>query len=253
MGGITGSTLKRIALVSMLVDHLAASVIAKLYNIPGFLPEASRSGVEAFYNACRLFGRLAFPIYCFLLVEGFLHTSDKKRYAVRLFLFALISEIPFDWAINGQLMNWEHQNVFFTLLLGFAAMWGIDLVLQKLPLSSANLRIFAMAFIIIGVLILAWHVRADYGAAGVLVIVVLYLFHDNYPLAAAIGCLGLTAAVYVESAWSGRMQAAGVIGFLLAYYYNGQKGRLNKYFYYLFYPVHLLLLGAVSYGITLLT
>ena len=106
---LSGTALKRIACLSMLVDHLGASLLENgLFRCSAIDP-----------------GRLAFPIYCFLLGEGFLHTHDLKKYALRMLGFALISEWPFDWAFFSG-VYWGHQNVYFTLLLGLLAMKALD-------------------------------------------------------------------------------------------------------------------------------
>ena len=105
--GLSGSTLKLIAIVTMFIDHLG--VVAFETQISNYMVP---------YYIMRLIGRLAFPIFCFLLVEGFFHTRDVKKYALRLLVFAFISEIPFDLAFNRQMFYWRHQNVFFTLFIG---------------------------------------------------------------------------------------------------------------------------------------
>ena len=102
--GLDGFVLKSIAMVAMLIDHMGAVLFPQ-------------------YLGMRMIGRIAFPIYCFLLVEGAMHTSDIRKYELRLFLFALVSELPFDLAFQGTI-DFNHQNVFFTLLLGVI---GIDL------------------------------------------------------------------------------------------------------------------------------
>ena len=90
--------LKITALITMIIDHYGAIF----------------QGNIIIY---RIIGRLAFPIYCFLLVEGYTHTSNIKKYASRLIAFAIISEIPFDLAFFGKI-GFEHQNIFFTLFIG---------------------------------------------------------------------------------------------------------------------------------------
>lgn len=149
--GITGSTLKLIAIGTMLIDHTAAVVIDSFLNRAG-MNEAMTSGdVEKImeFNAryawlsvldsvMRCIGRLAFPIFIFLLVQGFMHTHSKAKYAFRLFLFALISEIPFNLALTGHAFSapfkgvtFGYQSVFWTLLAGFLFMCFADFVSTK--------------------------------------------------------------------------------------------------------------------------
>ena len=123
--GLSGSTLKLIAIVTMFIDHLG--VVAFETQISNYMVP---------YYIMRLIGRLAFPIFCFLLVEGFFHTRDVKKYALRLLVFAFISEIPFDLAFNRQLFYWRHQNVFFH---GKCRNQVIELIHQT-HLSSAENR-----------------------------------------------------------------------------------------------------------------
>lgn len=112
---VTGSTLKIIAIVTMLIDHTAAVL---LHN----------------NMIMRAIGRIAFPIFIFLLIEGAIHTKSKLKYALRLSLFALLSEIPFDLAFNGGAFYFGYQNVFFTLAIGMFMIIGFDLVEQnKIP------------------------------------------------------------------------------------------------------------------------
>ena len=98
--GVSGSALKCIAMASMLTDHIGYVLFPQ-------------------YLILRMIGRLAFPIYCFLLVEGAMHTGNIRKYEIRLLAFALISELPFDYAFYGGI-RWESQNVFLTLLFGKA-------------------------------------------------------------------------------------------------------------------------------------
>ena len=97
--GLNSFQLKCIAIVTMLIDHIGAIIFPTQM---GF----------------RIIGRFSFPIFCFLLVEGFHHTKDVKKYMIRLGIFALISEIPYDLAFRNVFLEFERQNVFFTLLLG---------------------------------------------------------------------------------------------------------------------------------------
>ena len=130
--GLTGQALKVIAVISMILDHIGYAILNRM-------PEVNDSGTMTFtvYYILRAIGRAAFPIFCFLLVEGVLHTRNIGKYAFRLFIFALISEIPFDLAFYGKPFFNTHQNVFFTLFIGVLMLWGFqkinELDEKKLP------------------------------------------------------------------------------------------------------------------------
>ncbi len=202
--GISGFTLKWIAMVCMLTDHVGAVLFPQ-------------------YIQLRIIGRLAFPIYCFLLVEGAVHTSDIRRYELRLLAFAALSEIPFDLAFYSGL-SFSHQNVFFTLFLGLVVVEQY----QKNRTKLSSLFIFLTAMVLAEVL------RTDYGAAGIVFILCFYLLHRHFfagqAVFAAMNFLmyGLSVQAYA---------GLSVIPMLL---YNGKKGPSMKYFFYLFYPAHLL-------------
>lgn len=123
--GISGSTLKIIAIITMLIDHIGAGVLGRLLVVRGMNEAAdlnawidANSTLVITYQMMRFVGRLAFPIFCFLLIEGFEHTHDVKKYALRLLSFCLVSEIPFDLLFNGKILESGYQNVFFTLFIG---------------------------------------------------------------------------------------------------------------------------------------
>lgn len=139
--GFSGSTIKIIAIVSMLIDHIGA-VIMERYMIYAGINEVIMSGDPSVwmpqygkfyfsYLIIRCIGRMGFPLFGFLLIEGFTHTSNKKKYAIRLALFALVSEIPFNLAVRNDWNDISYQNVFFTLLLAFLALWWCEYVWTK--------------------------------------------------------------------------------------------------------------------------
>ncbi len=123
--GITGNTLKIIAIVTMLIDHIGVAIFEN-----GMLKyqDNSLAWVSIANLVLRTIGRIAFPIFCFLLVEGFFHTRDIKKYGTRLFLFALISEIPFDLAVFDTWFYPGYQNVYFTLFIGLWVIYWYDKV-----------------------------------------------------------------------------------------------------------------------------
>ena len=234
----SGTALKTIACITMLVDHIGASCIEAGILTPGLdIGTLSRDTLSAYplYRldmVLRFTGRLAFPIFCFLLVEGFVHTHDVKKYVRRLFLFALISEVPFDLAFFRTPFDFSAQNVYWTLALGVLAMAGLK-HFEK-PDGSASWKGLLCAG---GCAALALAANTDYSASGVLIICALYLTRGDRKRQCIVGA--------VLFAW----ELTAPLAFVLVWFYNGQRGRctpaMQKVFYW-FYPVHLSVLAAVT-------
>lgn len=228
--GISGSTLKILAIISMTIDHFAASVLSRGIML---LPSVSSNlelmrFLRKLYSAMRAIGRPAFPIFCFLLVEGFTHTKSWKKYAARLFLFALISEIPFDYGLRGGFFVSHHQNVFFTLFIGLMVMILYTKFYDKLLLK----------YLVLGLGLLAGkYFYVDYGFKGVFLIEVLFLFRHERLMQIIAGTFAIS--------W----EATAPIAFLPIWLYNGKRGLNLKYFFYAFYPIHLILFGIVTFEI----
>lgn len=231
---LSGNALKLIAITAMFLDHIGAAFMENqavwaalgadlmsqdLFNDPAL------TGVMMADLLLRGVGRIAFPIFCFLLVEGFLHTRSLPRYLARMAVFALVTEVPFDLAFSSAPFDWGYQNVYFTLLLGLLAMTALK------KFGDRSLLGFLLALGCAGVSEL---IRADYGAFGVVLIIILYLFRDRRLTRTIVGCIAVC--------W----ELTAPLAFLLIELYNGQRGRLKlKYFFYLFYPAHILLLYLV--------
>lgn len=222
--GFSGTTLKYIACGTMLLDHIGASCIESRYSYYTAAP----STLVTLDLVLRLIGRLAFPLYCFLLVEGFLHTHSLRQYAGRMLAFALVSELPFDLAFFHTLIYRGHQNVYWTLFFGLCALGC---------LRHCGERSAPGIFSALALAVLAELLRTDYGAIGVLLIVVLYITRASRPLQ----CLFGAVAVCYE--------LPAPLAFLPVSLYNGQRGRCSRaeqWAFYLFYPAHLALLAAVT-------
>ena len=265
--GLSGSTLKIIAIVTMFIDHIGAIIVqGELYSLP--YDYSTMKIIFSLGITMRLIGRLAFPIFCYLLVEGFLHTKNIKKYAIRLFIFALISEVPFDFAFYKTFFAWQHQNVFFTLFIGILVMYGIDFIRNRFKENNQASSLLSFATIVIG-MVIAELIRCDYAALGILVMVFLYLFHHKKNLGSLIVCIIFIAyctspaiAMYKQLEVYGYrtnnfyafayymltsvLQAFACLAFIPIHFYNGKKGLSLKYFFYAFYPVHLLLLGIIA-------
>ncbi|ALS01188.1 hypothetical protein ATZ33_07335 [Enterococcus silesiacus] len=231
----SGSQLKWLAIFAMLLDHIAkiisfqpatTALVPYLTEAPPLFPFT-----QVIFPMFTMIGRLAFPIFCFLLVEGVIHTANTKKYLLRLFLFALIAEIPYDLAFSHQFIDLKNQNVFFTLFIGLIVIIG----LKKIQVQSLKSGILAVIIIGSGIFFAEW-LQTDYGGwIGVLLIVSFYLFRDEHLIKCIAGALILL-----------QNSLFGLIAFVPIYFYNGQRGKQWKYFFYWFYPVHLLVLYGIQ-------
>ena len=225
---ISGSVLKLIAMLAMLIDHVALFWLAEHADILKPLFTVGETQVSVYY-LLRSVGRVAFPLYCFLLTEGFLHTADRRRYGINLLVFALISELPWNFVHSGTWL-YSTQNVFFTLFFGYCALCMIQ-SLQKRPVacSVGILLLFAVAYFF----------NADYGYMGVAAIIAMYVLRSQW----------IVRTVVCTCLFGARWRAG--LAFVPIALYNGKrgfiKGKPGKYICYAFYPVHLLILGLLRY------
>lgn len=223
--------MKLVAVIIMLIDHIAAALIGRVLIYNGFPAK-----LYNFYFILRMIGRPSFPIYCFLLVEGFCRTRSKAKYALRLGVFALVSEIPFDLAFKARVLEFGHQNVFFTLLLGLLALCCYDYIAGKrLPAAVKWLLCVVVLAVFCGV---AEFLKTDYAGEGVLAISAMYLFRKSNLKAMTAGCMML--ALPNES------EIPAFFALIPVALYNGERGLKLKYFFYIFYPAHLLVLWLIA-------
>lgn len=196
----------------MLIDHVAA-----------IFPISSQ-----YSNIMRGIGRISFPIFAFVLVEGFYHTRDRKRYMLRLLTFALITELFFNLAISQNIFYPWHQNVLFTFLISLFVLDRID------KEQNQNLSILWIIGGCLGALLFS----TDYSAFGVLMVVLLWKYRGNFTMIA----LMLLLVNTLLALFSTPIQHLGLLAIPILFFYNGRKGYALKYFFYAFYPIHLLLL-----------
>ena len=242
---LTSHDLRLLACVTMLADHVAASLIDWRMRV---VPALAAQLVPWSYTL-HCIGRVAFPLFAFLLVEGFWHTRDRRRYLVRLVVLALVSEFPFDLALmlwehdmaSGVWWRWDHQNVLFTLALGLLAIWVLDLLRERVAMSRPALARLAAGMVVALCCAAAWMLRSDYSWYGVLAIVAGYAasarWHRPWLTTLAI------VAVLRLYGWT---EVFGLLACVPCAFYNGQLGtRRGRYGQYLFYPAHLLALGVL--------
>lgn len=220
---MTSFLLKIIGIVTMLCDHTGDVFI----------------GHFSFLN---LIGRIAFPIFAFQIVQGYIHTHNVKKYALRLFAFACISQIPFMLFLSAFYDNY-YLNIFFTLFLGVICLYGFD------KIENRYLRnLFAILICAIG-----HFIQVDYGAYGIAIIFLFYVFSKIFPNKKALMCFVFTLVTtikYLPDIIS-YSSVAYVYIFCIIFTcialipictYNGKQGPKIKYLFYAFYPLHLLLL-----------
>ena len=212
--------LKIIAIITMFIDHV------------GYLVN---DGKLSYFN---YIGRIAFPIFAFQISEGYIHTKNLKKYFLRLFLFALISQIPF-MLFDRIITNEINLNIFFTLFLGLATIFIYDKCKYKI--------LGILAGVAIG--LIAQFSHCDYGFYGVAIILIFYIFKNNFINASLFFTLATAIRYSIPLIKYGNANNRITMLFLFTCFpiifialYNGKKGKDTKYLLYLFYPIHLLLI-----------
>lgn len=225
---LSGAWLKLIAIISMLIDHVNKALIyPNLSSNDGALTVLS--------NLFDIIGRTAFPLFCFLLVEGYFKTRSRKKYLFNLLIFGVISEVPFDMFTTASFFNMNWNNVMFTLALVLITIWMIDVLKEKMQNLPKALWYFVSVIILSIMCIVAMYLSLDYEHHAILIGYFFYLFHDTPILSIPFGY----ASMYTQP-WA-------LLGFGLTLTYNGKRGKQNKMLNYWFYPVHLLILGILRF------
>ena len=216
--------LKIIAIITMFIDHLGYAIFGK-------------------FSCFNYIGRLSFPIFAFQISEGYIHTKNLKKYFLRLFVFALISQIPF-MLFYSILSNAFSLNIFFTLLLGLLSIYIYDKCKYKF------LGIIASIFLAL----IAQFSHCDYGAYGVAIILIFYIFKNNIITSSMFFIIATLIRYFIPCIKASifpkeylYLFICTIIPCLFFAAYNGKKGKNTKYLLYLFYPIHLILI----YGIYL--
>lgn len=235
---LTSCALHFLAMALMVSDHLWATVIPWQADWMTIL------------------GRLAFPIFAFMTVEGFFHTKNLKKYMKRMFLFALLSEIPFNLMSGGSFINPFHQNVLWSFLLGLFLMH----LNEK---AKAKGKLWIRILVGIGTVLLGTVVgmlsMMDYMHYGIWMILTFYflrgrkwwnyvgqfllLAYINY----SVRGLSYELTLFGNTVWFPQ-QCFAVLSLIPIWLYRGKQGPHNKvlqYIYYGFYPVHILILGLI--------
>ena len=267
-GGIDAAMLKKIAIVTMFIDHLTLTCLEIATNEEHTRIMYTFPAGKMLDQIGRGIGRFAFPVFCFLIVEGFIYTRNRWNYLIRLLIFAAIAHVPFN-LMAFPYSERRHTDTIFTLAAGYVLIWcitelsrllpekyrpvpaavrsrgggpdkGAGTAPVKLPAQIDYLAVRAILFLApsavltYGICRLAKWGGFDYSYGGVLCILILYLFYRARDFSLVAAWLWLT---YYNSS-----ELLALTGFSLIRCYNGKRGKQNKYFFYIFYPGHLLLL-----------
>ena len=237
-GGLTSNMLRTIAVLLMLSDHIWATAMS-------------------FGDWMTYIGRMAFPIFAFQIAEGFVHTKNFKKYALRLLGFAIVTEIPFNFFYSSRFFNPYHQNVLFTLLLGLLAIKVIDGI--KKDRSGKNIALSVLYLLLI--LLASVIGFVDYGYLGMLTVVMFYLMRD-FPFAwlgQLVGMILLNITFFeglvfpveiLGKTFEIPSQGFAVFALIPIWLYGGRKGKSSKalqYGFYAFYPVHMFVIYLIKY------
>lgn len=310
----SATNLKMIAVICMLIDHATAAIYGNLVSI-GAIYTGAEISIPFFnrtmapevliYYVLRMIGRVSFPLFCFFIVEGFFHTRSRLKYAIRLLIFAIISEVPFDLALFGYWVHSSYQNVYFTLLIGLLAIWGIDSLQKFMTDKFVNICVkvlactiptgyiayqivistdltentvtadivFRLSWLILAIIMLvtflvlskrgeaerASHLAitftitglgmaaadffcTDYAAMGILTIIIMYVYRKAYGEQKR--WLGMLVGIIILSV-SMPTELPALVDVLLIRKYNGTRGKGLKFFFYAFYPAHLIILAVI--------
>lgn len=221
---LSGAQLKYIAFMSMLIDHVNKALV---------YPNLNGGILLVISDIFDVLGRIAFPIFMFLLIEGYFRSTNRWKYLGMLLLFGLISEIPYDMFASVSYFEPNWNNIMFTLALVLAIVWSIDTLKEKMGIRWRKLWYFISVVIVGAGCLVSMNLGLDYEYHAVLIGYFLYIFHEK-PVWAIPFCY---LSIYKEP-WA-------LLGFGLSLTYNGERGRQNKIVNYLFYPVHLFILGMI--------
>lgn len=232
---MTAYILKLIAVITMTFDHLG------YIFYPGQL------------SWMNYIGRIAFPIFAFQISEGYLHTHNLKKYFKRLILFALISQIPYTW-FSSIFFSKIGLNIIFTLILGLLSITIYDLLVKHAESLKQSNKNIVFSYKLLGIMIVllislfADKFGFDYGFYGVFLIFTFYILRDNRILK-NIGVIIVTLLYYLPFFIASRFNVLYITLFFFSLVpiifintYNGKMGKKSKLLFYIFYPVHLLVL-----------
>lgn len=255
MKKLRSDTIKIIAMVAMLFDHIGYVILEKYYLSVPDMELAMR--VFKVNSWVRGIGRIAFPLFCYMTVMGLVFTKSKWKYVKNLAIFTVVSEIPFNLATSGHVWDYKDQNVGFTLLLSSLCMVIIDMVQEKFELSRISAIIFNTGMVTL-FSIIAELIKSDYGGKGVIIIATMYLLRENRENMIKWGAVAFIASmVFImylrylnvpQLITYCNFEIIGIFAYPIMFMDTLKRkgGKALKWIGYSFYPVHQLVLFAIA-------
>ena len=244
--GLSACTLKIIACITMFIDHFGSAVLEKGYLNPSIsgIPESSSlyNSLLILNTVCRSVGRLAMPIFYFLMVEGFIHTRSRWKYLINMLIFAVISEVPFDIAFFHESFHPMYQNIYFNLAFSLLMLIAWDKFVGESYSSASAAQKTKAILSVIGICIAASLTFTDYYMIGPVIALIFYLNHDKEKDRNI-----ESGIVFFAVSAFGMGEFLACFDFILFHFYNGKRGRQLKYLFYAFYPGHILILILIRY------
>ncbi len=234
--GLNTYQTKLIAMVAMFLDHFVHIVI---------LMPISQNAALLTVTVMNVIGRITMPIMCFFIAQGYHHTKNLKKYFIRLFVFAIISQVPY-YLLDVQNIHtnlWDfikynvfHLNAIYTLFMGLLA----------LTIAKSNINIILK---VVGVVVAVYATYySDWRLYGVIWVLIFGVFHDSFNkqmVAFSVVAILRCYLYHTGSMYSFAIQLCTLLAIPILYMYNGERGRNSKYGFYIFYPLHLLILGII--------
>ena len=229
------NALKLIACIFMLIDHIGYGILHNymIAHAMEIAPDQYKT-LNTIYEVCRGVGRLAFPIFCFFLVEGFLRTHNVYKYASRLLVFAIISEVPFDLGLYGMMFKWDHQNILITFFIALLMLVSLRYLQSNVLGLSRPVVYLTLVCAVVAFGDVAYLLKTDYSWKCMLLVAVLYIFREA-------GTARLLCGA-VSTCW----EKYAPISFLLLYFYDPEVRPKHKYAFYIFYPLNFLIIYMIA-------
>ncbi len=235
--GLNSNVLKIIAIISMTIDHVAWAIF----------PDFSTNPIAIIMH---LIGRIACPVFCYCIFQGYLHTKNFKKYFLRILIFAIISHFPYVLNSFNFVDAYSFIPCFYGIFNQTSVLWGLACGLLLIRVNDSGLKTYAK--VLLSILICVVSFPADWSCVAPLIIFFMWAYKDDFKkqmLAMSLMMVPYFLVYVFAIDWLYAILQFGVVlAIPVLYFYNGQRGKnikfnkFMKWFFYFYYPLHLLLI-----------